>query len=182
MNLKYFSILLFAIINFSTIATPSAKPELKPAPLIFAGVKYFHRWVQKDQNEYTPKGQENLEHWFDMITINYYRKVTDGDGLASIANQVLGNYKANHAVVIKTDSVPRTPQKPAEHLLVVLFPSSNFFEVAFARFVITGGMGSSHIYCHREWGKDANKLMDFWLKKNGVSIEKELMSFTPIPL
>lgn len=182
MNLKYLALLLFSIINLSGIAAPPAKPELHPAPLTFAGVKYFHRWVENDQNEYTPNGQENLEHWFDMVTINYYRQVKEGEGLADMANKVLGNYQANRAAVIKTDSVPRTAQKPAEHLIVVLFSDPDFLEVAFARFVLTGGMGSSHIYCHREWGKEAHKLMDTWLKKNGSTIEKELMNFKPIPL
>src|SRR2546421_3712918 len=77
----------------------------------FGGANYLHRWSKDDQHEYTPAGQENLKAWKDMVTINYYPIVKDGEGLASTANAVLENYKAHRARVIKTNSVPRTAVK-----------------------------------------------------------------------
>jgi hypothetical protein len=53
----------------------------KPA-FMFGGVGYFHRWSQNDQHEFTPTGQDDLEKWSDMITINVYPTAHDGDALA----------------------------------------------------------------------------------------------------
>ena len=46
-------------------ATAAAKPAF-----IFGGVGYLHRWSQNDQHEFTPEGQEDVEKWSDMITLN----------------------------------------------------------------------------------------------------------------
>src|SRR5215210_1483985 len=61
----------------------------------FREVDYFHRWSQVDQHEFTPEGQEDLEKWADMITVNAYPHVHDGDSLAAAANAVLENYKSS---------------------------------------------------------------------------------------
>jgi len=37
---------------------------------------------KNDQHEFTPTGQDNLEKWSDMITINVYSSANDGDALA----------------------------------------------------------------------------------------------------
>ncbi|CAN5306539.1 hypothetical protein BH20VER2_BH20VER2_19640 [soil metagenome] len=37
-------------------------------------------------------------------------------------------------MVLKTDSVPRTADRPAEHLIAVVFGGPSFLEVALARF------------------------------------------------
>jgi len=51
-----------------------------------------------------------------MITVNAYPDVDDGEGLAARANELLENYKSPQARVLKTSSVPRTADRPAEHL------------------------------------------------------------------
>ena len=38
----------------------------------FGGVGYFHRWSDNDQHEFTPTGQDDLQKWTDMITINVH--------------------------------------------------------------------------------------------------------------
>jgi hypothetical protein len=116
-----------------------------------------------------------------MMTINYYRQVKDGDGLAGIANAVLENYKNNRAMVLKTSSVPRTPEKPAEHLIVVLFPRPEFIEAVFARLKIEKGVGAAAIYSHREYGAKVGDQMSAWLKKNGPVMEKNLMALEKLP-
>ena len=88
----------------------------KPAFAI-GGVGYFHRWSQNDQHEFTPTGQDDLEKWSDMITINVYPTAHDGDALAVKANAVLENYKSHGGRVLRTDSVPRTPDRPAPGVL-----------------------------------------------------------------
>lgn len=137
----------------------------KEAAFSFADVKYFHRFTKDDQHEYTPAGQEDLKAWKDMVTIHYYRKTKDGDALAAVANAVLENYKVAKGLVIRTDSVPKTKDKAAEHLIVVLFPRPEFIEVAFARFRMHDGIGSAVIYSHRVYGKKIGKEMSAWLEK-----------------
>jgi hypothetical protein len=147
----------------------------------FADVNYFHRFTEADQHEYTPAGQEDLNAWRDMVTILFYRKAKDGEGLAATASSVLENYKANGAVVVKTDSVPRTRDKPAEHLIVVTFGRPEFIEVAFARFKMHEGIGSAVVYSHRIYGKRVGDQMSAWLKANGASTENTLMNWDAMP-
>lgn len=159
----------------------AAATKGKVAVLFFGEVKYFHRFTQADQNEYTPGGQEDLNAWTDMVTTHLYQKATDGETLAATANSVLENYKANKAMVVKTDSVPRTKDKPAEHLIVVIFGRPEFIEVAFARFKMHSGIGSAVIYSHRIYGKKVGDGMSVWLEKNGAAVERNLMRWEATP-
>ena len=148
----------------------------KPA-FSFEGKGYFKRYSTSTMTEYTPTGEENLKTWTEMLTVNRYPDAGTGDGLAARANSVLEIYKANGAMVVRTDSMPRTASKPAEHLIVVLFPKPEFIEAAFARFVIADGKGRSIVYSHRIYGKKAGDAMSAWLRKNGERCEKSLMKF-----
>ena len=71
---------------------------------------YFHRWSKNNQHEFTPEKQEDLDKWSDMMTVNAYPDVQDGERLAQTANAVLDNYKRHQAKVLKTDSVPNQKQ------------------------------------------------------------------------
>jgi hypothetical protein len=156
--------------------------KIEKSAVTFSDVQYLHRWAQGEQHEFTPPGQEDLEHWSDMMTLNYYRRVKDGDGLAATANSALQNYQAHGAKILRTDSVPRTQTKPAEYLIVVLFGQPEFIEAAFARFKIVDGVGLSVVYSHRNYGKKVGGEMSAWLQKNGPATEKALMRLENIPL
>jgi len=118
-----------------------------------------------------------------MVTINLYPDARDGDALATTANAVLGNYKNHQAMVLKTDSVPRTPDRPAEHYIAVVFGQLHFIEAAFARFkLVEGGTGCSIVYSHRIYGEKVGDQMSTWLKANGPAIEKALMSWNDVPV
>ena len=175
------SAVLVFIFAFTASAGFAASEEKSEAAFKFAEVEYFHRWSKDDQHEFTPRGQKDLKRWVDMVTINYYRNVTDGEALAATANAVLENYKNNQAMVLRIDSVPRTPEKPAEYLIVVLFPRPDFIEAVFARFKMVDGIGTSTIYSHRKYGKKIGDQMSAWLQANGASKEKALMSWKEIP-
>jgi hypothetical protein len=112
-----------------------------------------------------------------MLTINFYPQVTDGESLAQAANQVLGNYKAQNGVVLRTSSVPRTTERPAEHLIAVVFGRPTFLEAAHTRLKLVSGNGVSIVYSHRVYGKAAGPAMSAWLKENGASIERALMAW-----
>jgi hypothetical protein len=173
----YFAmILIFSI--YATLGAAQKEADTKSKiKLNFNQIEYLHRWSQNDQHEFTPPGQEDLSKWTDMLTINFYQQVSDGESLASVANQVLENYKNQQGRVLRTVSVPRTIEKPAEHLIVVVFGRPTFLEAAQARFKLVNGKGVSIIYSHRVYGKAVGPEMSAWLKDNGPSIEKVLMAW-----
>jgi hypothetical protein len=148
---------------------------------MFGGVGYFHRWSQNDQHEFTPTSQADLEKWSDMITINAYPSARDGDALAMKANAVLENYKSHGGRVLRTNSVPRPPDRSAEHLIAVVFGRPNFIEAAFARFKLVDGVGCSIVYSHRIYGEKVGDQMSKWLNDNGPKMEKMLMDWNNSP-
>jgi hypothetical protein len=158
---------------------PAAGPS--KSAFVFDGVGYLHRWSMNHQHEFTPEGQEDLEKWSDMITINVYPDTHDGEALATKANAVLENYKSHKGRVLRTSSIPRTPKQPAEHFIAVVFGRPNFIEVAFARFKIVDGLGCSIVYSHRIYGEKIGDQMSTWLKTNGAKKEKVLMEWSDIP-
>jgi hypothetical protein len=175
---------LAAVFALSSVSASQAQDSgRKPTEAAFSlgSAKYFHRATINDQHEYTPAGQEDLNAWKDMVTIHYYRKATDGDALAGVANAVLQNYQAAKGIVVKTDSVPRTKDKPAEHLVVVILGRPEFIEAAFARFRMHDGVGSAVIYSHRIYGSKIGNDMSAWLEKNGPDMEQTLMKWDAMP-
>jgi hypothetical protein len=148
---------------------------------VFRNVGYFHRWSKGEQHEFTPEKQEDLKKWSDMMTVNGYPNVSDGDSLATTANAVLENYKKHDAKVLKTNSVPRTADQPAEHFIAVVFARQDFIEVAFARFKLVDGKGFSFVYSHRMYGEKIGDQMSAWLDANGEAVEKALMEWSSYP-
>lgn len=147
----------------------------------FNGKSYVKRFEKGGLSEYTPKGQPDLETFSDMVTINRYGDVKDGEGLAKMANAVLDNYTSHEGKVIRTNSIPRTDKRPAEHFIAVRFTRPQFLETAFARFVLKNNKGMSIVYSHRENGSGASTAMGEWLIKNGETVEKKLMAWKPLP-
>jgi hypothetical protein len=122
-------ILLSAAIACGLLGAQQTRAAAGPAKsaFVFGGVGYLHRWSMNHQREFTPEGQKDLEKWSDMITINVYPDAHDGDALAAKANAVLENYKSHKGMVLKTDSVPRTLERPAEHFVAVVFWPAKFY-------------------------------------------------------
>jgi hypothetical protein len=175
-SLYFALVLIFPVC--ATVGAAQKEASIKSRiTLNFNQTEYVHRWSQNDQNEFTPSGQDDLSKWTDMLTINFYPHVSEGEGLASVANQVLENYKTQKGRVLRTVSVPRTIEKPAEHLIVVVFGRPTFLEAVQARFKLVNGKGVSIIYSHRVYGKEVGPEMSTWLKDHGPSIEKALMAW-----
>jgi len=179
-SLRIFLALAVAWSCVQTKEGRAAGPAPKQA-FAFRDVGYFHRWSQNDQHEFTPEKQEDLDKWSDMITVNGYPAVSDGEDLAGTANAVLENYKNHEAKVLKTHSVPRTADRPAEHFIAVAFTRPNFIEIAFARFKLVEGKGFSFVYSHRIYGKGIGDPMSAWLSANGEEVEKALMEWSSMP-
>jgi hypothetical protein len=166
--------LLVAIAGSAASAVNGAANDAKTPAFQFRQVNYFERWSNNDQREFTPHQQEDLEHWSDMMTLHGYRDVHDGDGLAAAANVVLENYKNHQGKILKTNSVPRTGDRPAEHFIVVRFARAGFVEIAFARFKLVANKGHSFVYSHRVYGDEADEQSKAWMAANGAEVEKAL--------
>ncbi len=151
-------------------------PERSKSSFSFKNVRYIFRDGGPDSKEFTPPGQEDLDHWADMITINTYKNVGDVNQLGSVAEAVLRNYKANGAKILGAHSLPGTPDKPAEYFIAAVFGRSEFFEAAFARFKFIHGVGVAIVYSHRFYGTSAGERMSAWLRDNGQSTEDALMN------
>ncbi len=175
-------LVFLSAITASLASTLSGAANESTSPtFVFREASYFHRWSKDDQHEFTPAKQEDLDHWSDMITINAYPGVDEGEKLAGTANAVLGNYKSHQGTILKTRSVPMTKEGPAEHFISVRFNRPQFIEVAFARFKLADKKGYSFVYSHRIYGAGAKEEMDAWISENGAEVEKSLMewSFSP---
>ena len=128
----------------------------------------------------SPPSDKDLGHWRDMVTINVFDRVHNGDALAATANSILANYE-KHGKIVRADSKPRTPSRPAEHLIVSLLGNPSLVEAAFARVLLIDDIGVVVVYSHRIYGKDAAQPMGDWVKANGPAIERTLMSWDGVP-
>ncbi|MDB5343797.1 MAG: repeat protein [Schlesneria sp.] len=167
-----------ALLRLCSDATAQdAAPAKATAAFSFADVEYQHRYSHQDLHEFTPLDQPDLKRWSDMVTINFYPSVTDGEGLAKVANAVLANYKTNGGRVIRTNSVPMTKETPAEHLIMVLFRRPEFAEATFIRLQLNGDTGASTTYSRRVYGEKSGEVISEWLKNKGLATEKVLMKW-----
>ena len=172
------SIAFLVAIAAGTASTFNGAAEKDSAPAFeFRQVSYFERWSKNHQREFTPAKQEDLDHWSDMMTINGYPDVHEGDALARTANAVLENYKSHQGKILKTNSVPRTNDRPAEHVIVVRFVRSGFVEIAFARFKLVANKGHSFVYSHRFYGDKADEQSNAWMATNGSEVEAALLEW-----
>ncbi len=160
--------------------SPGDSAQANATTFTFGGTAYLHRWSKNGQNEFTPPNDKDLDRWRDMVTINVNEAVRNGDQLAALANSILANYQ-KHGKIVRTDSKPRTPQRPAEHLIVAILGNATLLEAVFARLVLMDGIGMVAVYSHRVYGKEAAGPIGEWMQANGPTIEKNLMTWDKIP-
>ena len=170
---------LFACLGVFAVALTLTAADAPAPAFSFRQVEYFHRWSGENQHEFTPAKQEDLKLWTDMMTINAYPGVDDGEKMAGAANAVLANYQRAGAKIINSRSVPRTEERPAEHFICARFVRPGFVEVTFARFKLVADKAHGFIYSHRVYGEKAQDQIDAWFKESRVEVEKALMDWQP---
>lgn len=158
----------------------TAAGSTPPLTLPFRGHQFLHRWSREGQHEFTPRESADLRHWQDMITLNQHAGVLSGEQLASVANGVLGNYQ-RHGRILQTRSTPRTPQQPAQHLIVAVLGQPQLLEAAFARCLMHEGRGLVAVVSHRVYGAAAGPAMSDWLRAHGMAVERALMDWQALP-
>jgi hypothetical protein len=153
----------------------------KPVTVTFNGTAFHLRWSKAGQFEFTPAGQEDLTRWTEMLTLWRYPGISEGEGLSAQANRTLGAYQNAKGRILRTNSLPRTPQKPAEHFIAALLGSPRFVEFAAARFLLVDGRGVGVIYSRRAYGNPAKPDLGAWVGQHGAAVEQRLMAFDPRP-
>ena len=93
---------------------------------------------------------------------------------------MLANYQ-RAGKIVRTDSRPRTPTRPAEHLIVAVLGNAGFLEAVFARLLLNDGVGTVAVYAHRVYGKAVGPEMGKWLEANGPQVESALMGWGALP-
>jgi hypothetical protein len=159
---------------------PGTGAAAPAATLRFRNQDYLHRWSRQGQHEFTPADQPDLQAWRDMVTVNQHRAVRSGEQLAELANSVLGNYQ-RHGKILRTNSIPRSTQKPAEHFAAAALGQPRFIEAVFARFVLREGQGQVLVVSHREYGERVGPAASAWLAQHGTAIEQALMAWDRWP-
>ena len=175
------SILPLALAVAPLPAQGAKAPKPKPAAVTFNGTEFHLRWSKAGQFEFTPSGQEDLSRWTEMLTIWRYDAIRDGEALAAQANRTLGAYQSARGKILRTNSLPRTAQKPAEHFIAALLGGGQALEFAAARLLLADGRGVGLVYSRRSYGKPAKPDLGPWVAQNGASLEQRLMAFDPGP-
>src|SRR5687768_2999659 len=155
MTMTRFVLLSLCIAVTMAVPNSAAQTPGGATALSFNGMEFLHRWSKNAQHEFTPKGEDDLDKWSSMVTINVHDSARTGEQLADVANRVLGNYQ-RAGKVMRTDSKPRTAKSEAEHFAVVLLPGQAFLEAAFARFLLHDGRGIVAVYSKRFYGDGAS--------------------------
>jgi hypothetical protein len=154
-----------ALVFIAPVATAQSARRADAAKLTFNGVDYVYRWGKAGQFEFLPPHDSDLAKWQDMVTINLHESATTGEHVAELANKVVANYQ-RAGKVMRTDSKPGTPNRPAEHLIVAVFGNPDFLEAAFARMVRS--TASVSWWLSTRTGSTAGRpAMTDWLKANG---------------
>ena len=98
----------------------------------------------------------------------------------AVANSIVANYEKSGKIV-RTNSVPRTNDRPAEHFIAAILGAPGLMEAVMARLRITDGVGSVIVRSHRAYGSDSAEKIGTWFQENGPTQEQTLMSWAAVP-
>jgi hypothetical protein len=182
---------LLAVALASALSPADAADAPAPAPASaaaatapvfrFDGKPFVHRWSKGGQHEFTPPAQPDLDNWQDMVTVQLYDHVSNADQLAFVANGVLVAYQKS-GLIVRTNSLKATPQRPAEHMVVAILQDQGVREMVFARFRLAPeGGGQAVVYSHRVYGMQPDAAASAWFREHDLPLEKAMMTWTDIP-
>lgn len=148
--------------------------------LLFQGTEYQHRWSKQGRHEFTPKGQDNLEQWRNMLTINVQNSITSAEQLARVADNTLSLYE-EQGYVLNAESQPQATNNVLDHFVAGVFVQPTFVEAAFTRFTMREGVGVVIDYSQRFYGEGAQDELLAWIEAKGNKAEEDLMSWHGLP-
>jgi hypothetical protein len=158
----------------------AAMPDLQSpatAKVTFRGTEYLLRSSHGNGYDFTPRGQEDLSTFTDMLELNLYPAAHDQDALATITSRVQAIAQGAKATILRTISVSASGQQPGEHFLAAVMPTPHGVDFDAIRFVIVDKQGAGVFYTHRSYGESAAGTTSAWVTKNAADVEQQLLQF-----
>lgn len=158
----------------------AAMPDLQSratAKVTFRGTEYLLRSSQGNTYDFTPRGQEDLSAFTDMLELNRYPAAHDQEALATITSRVQAIAQGAKATILRTSSVSGAGQQPGEHFFAALLPTPHGMDFDAARFVLVDKQAFGVFYTHRSYGESAAGTTSEWAKKNVADVEQQLLQF-----
>ena len=158
-------------------ATPSDAQSPATAKVTFRGTEYLLRSSQGNGYDFTPRGQEDLSTFTDMLTLNLYPAAHDQEALATITSRVQAIAQGAKSTILRTISVSASGQQPGQHFLAAVMPTPHGVDFDAIRFVLVDNQGVGVFYTHRSYGDSAAATTNAWVTKNAADVEQQLLRF-----
>jgi hypothetical protein len=158
----------------------AAMPDLQSpatARVTFQGVEYLLRSSHGNGYDFTPRGQEDLSTFTDMLELNLYPTAHDQEALATITSRVQAIAQGAKATILRTISVSASGQQPGEHFLAVVLPTPHGVDFDAIHFVLVDKQAVGVFYTHRSYGESAAGTTSAWVTKNAADVEQRLLLF-----
>jgi hypothetical protein len=147
------------------------------AKVTFRGTEYLLRSSHGNGYDFTPRGQEDLSTFTDMLTLNLYPAAHDQEALATITSRVQAIAQGAKATILRTISVSASGQQPGEHFLAAVMPTPHDVDFDAIHFVLVDQQGVGVFYTHRSYGESAAGTTNAWVTKNAADVEQQLLRF-----
>jgi hypothetical protein len=158
----------------------AAMPDLQSpatAKVTFRGSEYVLRSSHGNGYDFTPRGQEDLSTFTDMLELNLYPAAHDQDALATITSRVQAIAQGAKATILRTISVSASGQQPGEHFLAAVMPTPHGVDFDAIRFVLVDNQAVGVFYTRRAYGESAAGTTSAWVTKNAADVEQQLLQF-----
>jgi hypothetical protein len=160
----------------SAAATPDLQSSAT-ARVTFRGTEYLLRSSHGNGYDFTPRGQEDLSTFTDMLELNLYPAAHDQEALATITSRVQAIAQGAKATILRTISVSASGQQPGEHFLAAVMPTPHGVDFDAIHFVLVDKQGAGVFYTHRSYGESAAGTTSAWVTKNAADVEQQLLQF-----
>eukprot|EP00112_Aurelia_sp_Birch-Aquarium-sp1_P006245 Seg16925.1 transcript_id=Seg16925.1/GoldUCD/mRNA.D3Y31 product="putative K" protein_id=Seg16925.1/GoldUCD/D3Y31 len=130
-----------------------AEKKAEPFSVILNGTKYFHRYSKGMLNEFTPKGQENLNTWNDMITIFRVDAANNEDKLKELVAGLKETLKKDGGVMFFERTIEKKGDTPTTYLYGMMIRKEMHLELVSAKATLHDGVSHILMMSHREYGK-----------------------------
>ena len=172
--------IFFAFALAATAAAFAAMPDLQSpatAKVTFRGTEYLLRSSHGNGYDFTPRGQEDLSTFTDMLELNLYPTAHDQEALATITSRVQAVAQGAKATILRTISVSASGQQPGEHFLAAVLPTPHGVDFDAIHFVLVDNQAVGVFYTHRSYGESAAGTTSAWVTKNAADVEQQLLQF-----
>ncbi len=147
------------------------------AKVTFRGTEYLLRSSHGNVYDFTPRGQEDLATFTDMLSLDLYPSAHDQEALATITSRVQGVAQGAKATILRTISVSASGQQPGEHFLAAVMPTPHGVDFDAIHFVLVDKEAVGVFYTHRSYGESAAGTTSAWVTKNAAEVEQAVLQF-----